>query len=431
MAQTACPSTEKIQEWWTMAQAKGATKLYAVQDHGIYRLRAFTDNRKKCGEISLGLRDERIAHRIVNTLAVKLNDDSPASVIEAYIADKESYAETCRQGKHTELVKSTENTIKTIKARLNAHLLPFSKRHNITSIKELYRAEIIRAYIDELHTTVAIGDTARSIMASTLTMLKWYNGRPDPSGSGYEENKQSLLDQSFKKAIEGWRSTFGFKRSRPKTFLNPEQIQAIFRYSYPDERTKAMFLFPLVCGLRYNEFVNLRWCDLDAEKGAMHVLVAKGGTSRMAQYPKLMQNFLENVRKKRRTGVLNGDYIFKNFNRNRDLTTYRSLLKGITGIESKDAASNCLRRSGCDLIERYQHGLGDRQLGHSVCTRITQRSYINNDDYSDVNYFWDTFYQICMAPNTVVGIERVRQMAMRPENVIDIFQPQIAAPICG
>ena len=40
---------------------KDTTKVYAVKDKGIYRLRAFTDKHQKCGEISLGLTDKRLA----------------------------------------------------------------------------------------------------------------------------------------------------------------------------------------------------------------------------------------------------------------------------------------------------------------------------------------------------------------------------------
>ena len=66
-------------------QKKSATKLYAVKDGNIYRLRAFTENRKKCGEISLGLKDKKLAQRIAVSMAVTIEDNSPASVINKYI----------------------------------------------------------------------------------------------------------------------------------------------------------------------------------------------------------------------------------------------------------------------------------------------------------------------------------------------------------
>ena len=411
----AYPSSEQVHDWWTRMQSMQASTVYAVSDRGIYRLRAFTDNNKKCGELSLGLQDKRLAQRIADSLETVLDDNSPASVINHYIELKLRHAKTCRDGKlsHAVLAESTEHSIMTIKSRLNAHLIPFCRRHNISNINDLFRHEIIRSYMDELYQTIAVGDTARSVMATTLTMMKWYDGKV---------NATALMDSRFKDVIKDWRSFFGFKRSQPKVFLSPEQIQSILRYNYTNDRIKALFYFPLICGLRYNEFVNLKWRDLDAKNANMDVMVAKGGTTRKAQYPKVMQNFLKDVRKSRATGILDGDHIFRGYNRSKDLVIYKSLLKEIANIEGKDAASNCLRRSGCNLIDRYQHGLGDRQLGHSICSRITQRSYINNDDYSDVNFFWDTFHAICMEPDSIVGIDRIRQMAMRPENVIDMFQ---------
>ena len=411
----ACPTTSQAQDWWHLMRQKSATKLYAVADHGIYRLRAFSADRKKCGELSLGLKDKRLAQRIVNSLEIVLDDNSPASVIHQYIALKLGHAKACRKGKlaHMVLAESTEHSIMTIKSRLNAHLIPFCRKHNINNVNDLFRHEIIRSYMDELYQSIPVGDTARSIMATTLTMMRWFDGK---------EPTTTLMDSKFREAIKDWRSFFGYRRSRPKVFLSPEQVQSILCYNYPNDRVKALFYFPLICGLRYNEFVNLRWCDLNVKNANMDIMVAKGGTMRKAQLPKVMQTFLSNVRKSRSTGILDGDYIFRGYDRNKDLAIYKSLLQSITGINGKDAASNCLRRSGCNLIDRYQHGLGDRQLGHSICTRVTQRSYIDNDDYSDVNFFWDTFHTICMEPDSIVGIERIRQIAMRPENVIDLFQ---------
>ena len=408
----ACPTTEKIQGWWAhMQKEKKATKIYPIKDGGIYRLRAFDDNRKKCGELSLGLRDKRFAQRVVNSLSIALDDNSPAAVVNKYIDIKLKHAESCRLGKHaaSSLAESTERSIKTIKSRLTAHLLPFCVKRHITNISDMYRREIIRAYIDELYQTVAIGDTARSIMASSLTMLRWYDG----------QNDTPLIDRKFEDTIKGWRSFYGFRHARPKIFLSPEQIQSILCYRYPDDTTKALIFLSLICGLRANEAINLRWRDLHANEGNMDILVAKGATARKAQYPKVMQTLLKNIQQTRRTHNLPGDYIFNNTFRYQNLVIYKTFIKKITDIDGKDAASNCLRRSGCDLINRYQHGLGDRQLGHSLCTKVTQASYINNNNFDDINFFWDNFYEICMQPNKVIGVERVRQMAMQPENIIN------------
>ena len=412
--QTACPSTEQIQEWWNRMQDKRATRLYTVADHGIYRLRAFTEKRQKCGEFSLGIKDRRLAQRIANSLSDTLDDNSIASTINKYIEIKLRHAQTCHQGKYalSSLAESTERSIKTVRSRLNAHLLPFCKERHITDINDMYRCENIRAYMDQLYGNVAIGDTARSIMASTLTFLRWFDGKKEIS----------LINGRFNETLKGWRSFFGFKRSRPKPFLTSQQIQSILCYDYQDDTTKALILFPLICGLRANEVINLRWRDLHASEGNLDVLVAKGGTIRKAQYPKMMQGLLNKIQQSRRSQNLPGDYIFDNDYRRRHPALYKAFVEKTTGISGKDTGSNCLRRSGSNLIESYQHGLADKQLGHSVCTKVTQQSYIDNNNYDDVNFFWDTFHQLCMKPDTVVGVEKIRQMAMKPENVIDFFK---------
>ncbi len=387
-------------------QTKGASKLYAVQDDGIYRLRAFTANRKKCGELSLGLKDKRLANRIAVSMAVTIDNNSPGSVINKYIEHLKLHKKACETGRHilTTLAQSAEHNIKTIKSRLSAHLVPFCKKRHITDINDLYRREIIRAYIDELKETTAISDTTRSIMATTLTFLKWNDGKQE----------KGLMNTTFYEEIKGWRGIFGSQRKRSKLFLTREQIQAILRYKYPNERIKAMFLLPLTCGVRYNELVNIRWRDLQKDKGSMDITVAKGGTSRKAQLPKFIQEFLENVQRSRVSGILPGDYLFTGYDRNCDLGIYKSILKEITGEDSNDMASNCLRRSGCNLIEKYRHGLGDLQLGHSTCTRVTHRSYIDSDDYQEVNDFWDDFYGESISPKAILSLCTSRELAEIP-----------------
>lgn len=406
MTRQACPSTEQIQAWWTQKQTKGATKLYAVQDGGIYRLRAFSDDRKKCGEFSLGIRDKRLAQRIALSMAITVDDQSPTSVINKYIEHLTLHKKACQTGRHalTTLAESVEHNIKTIKSRLSAHLIPFCGRRHISDINDMYRREIIRAYLDEIKETTAISDTARSIMASTLTFLKWYDGKLE----------KGLMNATFYEEIKGWRGFFGSQRKRSKIFLTREQIQAILRYKYPNERIKAMFLLPLTCGVRYNELVNIRWGDLHISRGNMDITVAKGGTSRKAQLPQFIQKFLENVQRNRVSGILPGDYLFTGYDRNSDLGIYKSILKEITGEDSNDMASNCLRRSGCNLIEKYRHGLGDLQLGHSICTRVTHRSYIDGDDYQEVNDFWDDFYRESISPKAILCLSTFRELKEIP-----------------
>lgn len=401
----AYPSTEQIQEWWNRMQDKQATRLYAVADHGIYRLRAFTDKREKRGEISLGLKDKMSAQRIADSLALDIatDDKSPAGALISYIDHLKKHANACKKGKYalTSLSESIEHTICTIESRLRKHLLGFCRKKRITDISEMFKREIINAYIDELYENVAIGDTSRSIFATSLTFLRWYDGK--------QENP--LMNTKFYEAIKGWRSRFGFKRSRPKVFLRPDQIQAILRYDYPDERIKALFFFPLICGLRYNEFINLRWRDLDYANNNLDITIAKGGTCRKAQFPKVMQEFLRKVQFNRSTGNLPGDKLFKEYDRNRDLGIYKTLLKEMTGVEGKDTTSNCLRRSGCHLIEKFKHGLGDLQLGHSICSRVTHKSYTDCNDYEEVNAFWDELYRKSQQPAPVTGIEPNKTVA--------------------
>ena len=125
-------STEQIHNWWNLMQSRQATSVYAVKDRDIYRLRAFSENKKKCGEISLGLKDKRFAQRIAISLAVSIDENTPVAVINKYIDHLEMHRKACQSGKHilTSLAQSAKHNIQTIKSRLYAHLLPFcQKRH--------------------------------------------------------------------------------------------------------------------------------------------------------------------------------------------------------------------------------------------------------------------------------------------------------------
>ena len=384
-------------------QTRGATKVYAVKDHGIFRLRAYTNNREKRGELSIGLRDAKLAQRVANALAITIDDSSPAAVVNKYIEHLKLRKKASQSGKRvlTALAESIEHTILTIKSRLRAHLIPFCKKRRITDINDMYRREIIRAYLDDLKENIAISDTARSIMATTLTFLRWNDGKQE----------KGLMNTIFYEEIRGWRGYFGDKRKRSKLFLSREQIQTILRFNFQNDRVKAMFLLPLTCGVRYNEMINIRWGDLQGNKGNMNITIAKGGQSRKAQLPRFVQSFLDNVRKKRSSGILPGDYLFTDYNRNRDLAIYKKILKDITKEDCNDMCSNCLRRSGSNLIEKFKHGLGDMQLGHSTCTRTTYRSYIDSDDYQEVNDFWDDFYNECISPKQILCLSSSREPA--------------------
>ena len=73
------PSSVQIITWFTQMRKKDTTKVYAVKDKGFYRLRAFTDKHQKCGEISLGLTDKRLAKCLANAMTKAIGDTSRTS----------------------------------------------------------------------------------------------------------------------------------------------------------------------------------------------------------------------------------------------------------------------------------------------------------------------------------------------------------------
>ena len=64
----------------------------------------------------------------------------------------------------------------------------------------------------------------------------------------------------------------------------------------------------------------------------------------------------------------------------------------IVGVSGRDYGSNCLRRTGCATINYECPGLGDKQLGHAVNSRVTEMHYSNPRDFRNINRFWDDLW---------------------------------------
>ena len=293
-------------------------------------------------------------------------------------------AESCQgNSKYERLYVSRIKTEKTNASRLKAHLLPFCKQNRIHDIRDIYRRDIIGRYIVYLQETVTGIDTAKAIIKTTKAFLRWYDST----------QKTPLIDRNYIEAFAHYSSKLGYKQRSVKPFLNDEQCKQILAAKSVDYELRAMVIAHLVGGLRDIEAQGLRWSDLNAKEGWIKVINTKGAIARYAQYPSVMQEAFHEIRMHRLHHILGNDYIFSQSSYGIRNQKIKDFVHQITGVTGRDYGSNSLRRTGCACIDNAYPGLGDKQLGHAVNSRVTEMHYSNPRDFRNVNRFWDDLWK--------------------------------------
>ena len=74
--------------------------------------------------------------------------------------------------------------------------------------------------------------------------------------------------------------------------LNKDEIHRMIDVTY-NLKHKLVLMFLYYAGLRLNEARNLKWTDLDFERGLIHIKIAKGGKERVVFLHKRLQDSLK------------------------------------------------------------------------------------------------------------------------------------------
>lgn len=378
-------TTDQLMEWWKAAQTKGADYLRVIKPGRYYALEACKRGAKaRISQLSLTTTDERIAQSSRSRLLTILDSREPDIIVEQYNQHKLRMAECCQgNSKYERLYISRIKTEKTNASRLKAHLLPFCEQSRIHDIQDLYHRDIIGKFIIYLQETVTGLDTARAIIKTTKAFLRWYD---------YTQ-ATPLIDRNYIEAFSNYSAKLGYKQRSIKPFLNDEQCKQILASMTVDYELRAMIIAHLVCGLRDIEIQGLRWRDFNADEGWLKVTSAKGAIARYAQYPKVMQEALNSIRKNRLYNTLGNDFVFSQSSYGIRSNKIKAFLRKIVGVTGHDYGGNCLRRTGCACINNAYPGLGDKQLGHAVNSRVTEMHYSNPRDFRNVNRFWDDLWK--------------------------------------
>lgn len=376
---------DSAMNWWKAAQAKGADYIRIVKPKRYFALEACKRGAKaRISQLSLTTADKTVAQNTRSRLLVLLDSKEPDIVVGQYNQHKLRMAECCQSDRNYErLYESRIKTEKTNASRLKAHLLPFCEEHRIHDIRDLYRRDAIGKFIIYLQETVKGIDTAKAVIKTTKAFLRWYDST----------QKEPLINRDYIEAFSNYSSKLGYKQRSIKPFLSDKQCKQILASIPVDCELRAMLIAHLVCGLRDIEIQGLRWRDLNTDEGWLKVTNAKGAIARYAQYPRVMQEALNAIRKNRLHNTLGNDYIFSQSSYGIRNDKIKVFLRTIVGVSGHDYGGNCLRRTGCACINYVYPGLGDKQLGHAVNSRVTEMHYSNPRDFRNVNRFWDDLWK--------------------------------------
>lgn len=371
--------------WWKNAQEKGANYIRIIKSGRYYALEACKHGEKaRISQLSLTTSDATIAGNTRSNLLTTLESTEPDIIIEQYIQHLLRTANLCLGKKGCErLYVSRVKTAKTNACRLKVHLAAFCKDYKIHDIRDLYQSDTIGQYIVYLKESVVGISTAKAIIKTTKAFLRWYD----------ITKKVHLINSDYIAAFSESSSILGHKKRTEKPFLGDEQCKQILAAKIVDFELRAMVIAHMVGGLRDIEIQGLRWKDLNAKEGWLNVINAKGAIARYAQYPLVMQEAFLDIQRNRTHNILGNDYVFTQSSYNKRNEKVKAFVRQVTGIVGNDYAGNCLRRTGCACIQNKHPGLGDKQLGHAVNSRVTEMHYSNPRDFRNVNRFWDDLWK--------------------------------------
>ena len=164
---------------------------------------------------------------------------------------------------------------------------------------------------------------------------------------------------------------------RLRTYLTRDEVSALLRSAKKSRhgvRNHAMILIAYRHGLRASEVVNLRWSDVDLERGTLYCRRAKGSRSSVHPLKADEATSLDRVLRASRTRT--GDYVFRS---ERGERMSRSAFWRVVAQAGEHAGlavhayAHLLRHScgyylankGCDL-RLIQDYLGHKQIQNTV-----------------------------------------------------------------
>ena len=202
-------------------------------------------------------------------------------------------------------------------------------------------------------------DKSRSYMRSAYFALKFFH--------------ENVLNQKFDEKIP-----LAKNKGKLPIVLNKDEINKMFE-STMNLKHKLVLMFLYYTGVRVNEIVNLKWEDIDFQRGTIHIKTAKGDKERVVFFHEKLKSFIEYFNLKKE-----GFVFLSNFGKKYDKRTVQTIVKNASrkaGI-SKKVAPHILRHSFATHLLEAGADIRHIQklLGHSSLQTTQIYTHVANKD---------------------------------------------------
>ena len=222
---------------------------------------------------------------------------------------------------------------------------------------------IIRNFIDSELTPreflLKYSEKSRSSIRSVYFALKFFH--------------ETVLNQKFDETIP-----LAKNKIKLPVVLNKEEVSKMFE-STLNLKHRLVLMFLYYSGIRLNELVNLKWEDIDIERGTIHLKTAKGEKERVIFFHEKLKSFIEYFNLKKDECVF-----ISNFGKKYDDRTVQLIVRNASrkaGI-SKQVTPHVLRHSFATHLLEAGADIRHIQklLGHSNLQATQVYTHVANKD---------------------------------------------------
>ena len=202
-------------------------------------------------------------------------------------------------------------------------------------------------------------DKSRSYMRSAYFALKFF----------HENVLKQKLDEDLPLAKN---------KGKLPVVLNKDEITKMFE-STINLKHRLVLMFLYYSGIRANELVNLKWEDIDFQRGTIHLKTAKGDKERVVFFHEKLKSFIEYFNLKK-----DGFVFLSNFGKRYNKRTVQNVVKNASrkaGI-SKKVTPHILRHSFATHLLEAGADIRHIQklLGHSNLQTTQIYTHVANKD---------------------------------------------------
>ena len=207
-------------------------------------------------------------------------------------------------------------------------------------------------------------DKSKSYMRSAYFALKFFH--------------ENVLNQKFDEKIP-----LAKNKGKLPIVLNKDEISKMFE-STVNLKHRLVLMVLYYTGIRVNEIVNLKWEDIDFQRGTIHLKTAKGEKERIVFFHEKLKSFIEYFNLKKE------GYVFlSNFGKKYDKRTVQLIVRNAakkSGI-SKKVTPHTLRHSFATHLLEAGADIRHIQklLGHSSLQTTQIYTHVANKDINKLS----------------------------------------------